>query len=213
MNQTMKEDSRTQLSVKPIPDGMHTVTPHLICAGAAEAIEFYQKAFGAVELTRMPGSDGKVMHASIRIGDSVIMLNDEMPEWGTFGPKYSQGLAGHHPSLRRECGRRLRPGGARGREGHDAARRHVLGRSLWQTGRPVRPSMVDRHPHAGMPLRRRCKKRWSKWATERARKRASDRTPRFFVTWEYVSVVVQSFPARCRGVARRTRWRRVCAGC
>jgi PhnB protein len=80
-----------QASVNPIPEGMHTVTPHLICAGAAEAIEFYKKAFGAVELTRMPGSDGKVMHASIKIGDSIIMLNDEMPEWGTFGPKSLKG--------------------------------------------------------------------------------------------------------------------------
>ncbi len=58
--------------MNPIPEGMHTVTPHLICAGAAAAIEFYKNAFGAVELSRMPDSDGKVMHASIRIGDSVI---------------------------------------------------------------------------------------------------------------------------------------------
>ena len=71
MKPITKEDSHP--SVKPIPEGMHTVTPHLICAGAAEAIEFYRKAFGAVELSRMPGSDGKLMHASIRIGDSVIM--------------------------------------------------------------------------------------------------------------------------------------------
>ena len=74
MNQTRKEDSWTQPSVKPIPDGMHTVTPHLICAGAAEAIEFYQKAFGATELSRVPGANGKLMHASVRIGDSVVML-------------------------------------------------------------------------------------------------------------------------------------------
>jgi uncharacterized glyoxalase superfamily protein PhnB len=74
--------------MNPIPEGMRTVTPHLICAGAADAIEFYKKAFGAVELTRMPGSDGKVMHASIRIGDSTIMLNDEFPEWGSFGAKH-----------------------------------------------------------------------------------------------------------------------------
>ena len=73
-------------SVNPIPDGVHTVTPHLICAGADEAIEFYKKAFGAVELSRMPGPDGKIMHASIRIGDSVIMPN-EMPQWETFGRK------------------------------------------------------------------------------------------------------------------------------
>lgn len=78
-------------TAKPIPEGMHTVTPHLICAGAAEAIEFYKKAFGAVELSRMPGSDGKIMHASIRIGDSVVMLNEEMPEWGSFGPKHLNG--------------------------------------------------------------------------------------------------------------------------
>lgn len=85
------ENAPPNPSVKPIPEGMHTVTPHLICAGAADAIEFYKKAFGAVELTRIPGADGKVMHASIRIGDSVIMLNDEMPEWKTFGPKTLKG--------------------------------------------------------------------------------------------------------------------------
>jgi uncharacterized glyoxalase superfamily protein PhnB len=70
---------------------MHTVTPHLICAGASDAIEFYKRAFGAVELSRMPGADGKIMHASIRIGDSVIMLNEEMPEWGALGPKALKG--------------------------------------------------------------------------------------------------------------------------
>jgi uncharacterized glyoxalase superfamily protein PhnB len=88
MNPTTK-DSRP--SVNPIPEGMHTVTPHLICAGAAEAIEFYKQAFGAFELTRMPGPDGKIMHASIRIGDSVIMLNEEFPEWGSFGAKHFKG--------------------------------------------------------------------------------------------------------------------------
>ena len=67
---------------------MRTVTPHLICGGAVDAIEFYKKAFGAVELSRMPGSDGKLMHASIRIGDSVVMLNEENPGWGAFGPKH-----------------------------------------------------------------------------------------------------------------------------
>jgi len=81
----------TDTSVNPIPEGMHTVTPHLICAGADQAIEFYKNAFDAVELSRMPGPDGKVMHASIRIGDSVIMLNDEMPQWGSFGPKHLKG--------------------------------------------------------------------------------------------------------------------------
>ena len=74
-----------------IPQGMHSVTPHLVCAGAAQAIEFYKKAFGAVEEARLPGPDGKLMHAMIRIGDSAIMLADEMPEWGSLGPKALKG--------------------------------------------------------------------------------------------------------------------------
>jgi PhnB protein len=77
--------------VKPIPAGMHTVTPHLICAGAADAIEFYKKAFGAVEGGRMPSPEGKIMHAQIKIGDSVVMLVDEMPQWGALGPKALKG--------------------------------------------------------------------------------------------------------------------------
>jgi PhnB protein len=78
-------------SVKPVPEGMHSVTPHLVCAGAADAIEFYKKAFGAVEVTRLPGAQGKVMHATIRIGDSAVMLVDESPEWGMLGPKSLKG--------------------------------------------------------------------------------------------------------------------------
>jgi PhnB protein len=78
-------------SVKPIPNGMHSVTPHLVCAGAADAIEFYKKAFDAVELARLPGQQGKLMHAMIRIGDSAVMLVDEAPEWGMLGPKALKG--------------------------------------------------------------------------------------------------------------------------
>ena len=77
--------------VKPIPDGMHTVTPHLVCAGAADAIEFYKKAFNAVETSRLPGPDGKLMHASIKIGDSTLMLVDESPDWGMLSPKALKG--------------------------------------------------------------------------------------------------------------------------
>lgn len=72
--------------VEAVPNGMHTVTPHLVCAGAADAIEFYKKAFGATELCRMPMPDGRIMHAAVRIGDSLIMLVDEMPDWGSLGP-------------------------------------------------------------------------------------------------------------------------------
>ena len=78
-------------SVNPIPEGMHTVTPHLVCAGAGAAIDFYKKAFGAAETARIPGPGGKLIHASIRIGDSTVMLVDEMPEWGSLGPKALKG--------------------------------------------------------------------------------------------------------------------------
>jgi PhnB protein len=77
--------------VKPIPEGMHSVTPHLVCAGAANAIEFYTKAFGAVETARLPGPQGKLMHAMIHIGDSAVMLVDESPEMGMLGPKSLKG--------------------------------------------------------------------------------------------------------------------------
>jgi uncharacterized glyoxalase superfamily protein PhnB len=70
---------------------MHTVTPHIVCAGAAQAIEFYQKAFGATEEARLPGPDGKLMHAMIRINGSAVMLVDENPEWGMLGPKSLKG--------------------------------------------------------------------------------------------------------------------------
>ena len=74
-----------------IPQGMHSVTPHLVCAGAAKAIEFYKQAFGAEEGARLPGPDGRLVHASVKIGDSQVMLVDEMPEWGALGPKSLKG--------------------------------------------------------------------------------------------------------------------------
>ena len=73
-------------TVNPIPHGMHTITPHLVCAGAAAAIEFYKEAFGAVEQMRLAGPDGKLLHGSVRIGDSLLMLVDEFPEMQAVGP-------------------------------------------------------------------------------------------------------------------------------
>lgn len=67
--------------------GVHAVSPHLICAGAADAIDFYKQAFGAEEMMRIPGPDGKLMHACITINGSSIMLVDENLEWGMRGPK------------------------------------------------------------------------------------------------------------------------------
>ena len=69
------------------PAGYHSVTPYLIVRGAESAIAFYQKAFGAVELLRMPGSGGRLMHAEIKIVDSPVMLADENPEMEILGPE------------------------------------------------------------------------------------------------------------------------------
>lgn len=77
--------------VQAIPEGMRSVTPHLVCDGAADAIEFYKKAFGATEVTRLPGPDGRLMHAQIRIGDSAVMLVDEFLPYGITGPKSLKG--------------------------------------------------------------------------------------------------------------------------
>ncbi len=80
-------------SVNPIPHGMHTITPHLVCKDAAAAIEFYKEAFGAVEVTRLAGPDGKLMHGMVRIGDSALMLVDEFPEMKALGPNALGGSA------------------------------------------------------------------------------------------------------------------------
>ena len=73
--------------VNPIPDGYPRVTPYLIVNGAAAAIDFYKSVLGATERMRMAGPDGKLGHAELEIGDSVIMLADEHPEMNAVGPK------------------------------------------------------------------------------------------------------------------------------
>jgi uncharacterized glyoxalase superfamily protein PhnB len=79
------------MPVKPVPEGCHTVTPYLIIRGAAQAIDFYKKAFGAVEIFRMPGPGGAIMHAELKIGDSTVMLADENPQWGSQSPQALNG--------------------------------------------------------------------------------------------------------------------------
>ncbi len=73
--------------VKPIPDGYTAVTPYITVKGAAAALDFYKKAFGAEEAYRLNSPDGKVAHAEIRIGGAVVMLHDEMPDWKAFSPQ------------------------------------------------------------------------------------------------------------------------------
>jgi PhnB protein len=75
------------MATKPIPEGYRTATPYLIIKGAADAIAFYKRAFGATELLRMADPQGRVGHAEIKIGDSVIMLADEHPAMGYRGPR------------------------------------------------------------------------------------------------------------------------------
>jgi PhnB protein len=74
-------------NVKPIPEGYHSVTPYLVVDGAAKAIDFYKRAFGATELMRMPGPGDTIPHAEIKVGDSVVMLCDPMKEMGHKTPK------------------------------------------------------------------------------------------------------------------------------
>ena len=75
------------MKVSPIPAGYHSITPYLITKGAAQAIDFYKRAFGATEIMRMPGPNDTVGHAEIRIGDSAIMLADEFAQMGALSPK------------------------------------------------------------------------------------------------------------------------------
>ena len=75
------------MPVKPVPHGYHTLTPFLTVRDAVRAIEFYKQAFGAKERDVAKGPDGKVMHAEIQIGDSIIMLTDEFPEFGSLSPQ------------------------------------------------------------------------------------------------------------------------------
>ena len=80
-------------NVKPVPDGYHNVTPYMIIDGAARALDYYKRVFGATERMRMPGPDGKIGHAEISIGDSMIMLADEHPVMGARSPRAFGGAA------------------------------------------------------------------------------------------------------------------------
>jgi uncharacterized glyoxalase superfamily protein PhnB len=79
------------MAVQAVPQGYHTITPYMTVRDAARAIEFYKQAFGAVEKGVMKGPDGKIMHAELRIGDSIFMLGDEQPQFGALSPQSTGG--------------------------------------------------------------------------------------------------------------------------
>jgi PhnB protein len=81
------------MPVQSIPPGFHSVTPYLYIRNAAEALDFYKRALNATELFRLPAPDGKIMHAEIKIGDSIIMLADEFPEMNACSPQHYGGSA------------------------------------------------------------------------------------------------------------------------
>jgi len=87
----MKSKAAARAKPKAKVAGNQTLMPHLVCAGAAKAIDFYKKAFGAVEKMRLPGKDGKLIHASVTINGACVMLVDEMPQWGALSPKSLKG--------------------------------------------------------------------------------------------------------------------------
>ena len=87
--------AKKRKKVSPIPSGHHTLTPYLACKGAAQAMDFYKKAFGAKEMMRMPGPNGSIGHAEMRIGDSRIMLTDEYPDMNFLGPTSRGGSTVH----------------------------------------------------------------------------------------------------------------------
>lgn len=82
------------MATNPIPKGYHSITPYLNVRRAADAIAYYKTAFGAEETMRMEMPDGSIAHAEVRIGDSIVMLADESPEWGTQSPESLGGTSG-----------------------------------------------------------------------------------------------------------------------
>ncbi len=83
------------MTVNPIPEGFHSVTPHLVVDGGAAAIDFYKATFGAKEVSRLALPDGRIAHAELKIGDSLIMVTDEFPDWGNHSPKSLKGSPVH----------------------------------------------------------------------------------------------------------------------
>ncbi len=137
------------MAVKPIPEGYHSLTPYLAVDGAAKAIDFYKEAFGAQEMLRMPGPDGKIAHAELQVGDSKLMLSDPFPQSDVQPPSERGGPTGsvfmyvEDVDATFEQAQRVRG------EGRHRARGHVLGRPVRDALGPVRARLVTRAAHGG----------------------------------------------------------------
>ncbi len=107
--------------VKPIPEGYHSITPYLVIKGAAKAIDYYKKAFGATEIMRMAAPDGTVGHAELKIGDSIFMMGEEMPQMGYRAPQGSTpvGLMLYVPEVDRVFKQAIAAGGRADKEVKD----------------------------------------------------------------------------------------------
>ena len=140
-----KPAARKAKQVQPIPAGYHTVTAYLSIKGAGQAIDFYKRAFGAKEIVRIPGPNGTVGHAELKIGDSLVMLADESPDMGFLGPHARGGTTIQLHLYVRGCRRDGREGSGRRCQAHAAHRGQVLRRPRRHYRGSIRPRLVHRH--------------------------------------------------------------------
>jgi PhnB protein len=149
--------------VKPVPMGYHTATPYLIVQGAANAIEFYKKAFGATELMRMTQPDGRIGHAEIKIGDSPILLADEFPEMDARSPQSFGGSPVQIYLYVEDVDRVFSQATAAGAKVLRPVQGSVLWRPLRRGEGPLRTRLVHRNTHGGRGARRTAEARRGRW--------------------------------------------------
>jgi len=141
------------MAVNFIPDGYHTATPYLILKDAAAAIQLYTQAFGATELMRLPDDSGNIGHAEIRIGDSVIMLADEAPDWGNHGPRSLGGTPVSIMLYVEDADTTFNRAVEAGAKALRPMEDKFYGDRAGTLEGSVRPSMAHRHAHRGADVR------------------------------------------------------------
>ena len=140
--------------VKPIPDGYHAITPYLTIKDASKAIDFYKEVFHATERMRMPDPSGRIMHAELQIGDSVIMLGDESPQMGNKSPQSIGGTPVGFCIYVKDVDVVVKTATDCGRNGAETDSRPILRRQKRYRARPLRPYMDDCDAHRRRSPRR-----------------------------------------------------------